>query len=408
MTNLTESGIAPLSSASGTFAGARRLWTTTLLFSISMLAAIVLVPWYGLTHGFSLGAWCWYAFFLIANGLSITGGYHRLWAHKTYDAHWSLRLFFMIFGAMSLQNSAFAWCSGHRTHHLNVDDVDLDPYSIKRGFWFAHIGWMLHEYPSGKPDFTNIPDLRRDPLLQFQHRFYVPLVLVTNIGFPLLAGWAIGDVWGTFILAGILRLVVSHHVTFFINSLAHMWGTRPYTDANTARDNPFLAFVTYGEGYHNFHHIFAHDYRNGVRWWQFDPTKWIIASLQWVGVTRRLKRTPPFQIQRALLAMQFTRAQEKLARAQEKLAAVPATEGHLPTASHSHIELLRQRIAHEYETFHSAVADWAKVKEQWLEEKRRAVIEHWEHANFQKRLKEIERRLRMQRRRMRVLHAQLA
>ena len=408
MTNLTESGIAPQPSASGTFAGARRLWTTTLLFSISMLAAIVLVPWYGLTHGFSVGAWCWYAFFLIANGLSITGGYHRLWAHKTYDAHWSLRLFFMIFGAMSLQNSAFVWCSGHRTHHLNVDDVDLDPYSIKRGFWFAHIGWMLREYPSGRPDFTNIPDLRRDPLLQFQHRFYVPLVLVTNIGFPLLAGWAIGDVWGTFILAGILRLVVSHHVTFFINSLAHMWGTRPYTDSNTARDNPVLAFVTYGEGYHNFHHIFAHDYRNGVRWWQFDPTKWIIASLHWVGLTRRLKRTPPFQIQRALLAMQFTRAQEKLAQAQEKLAAVPATEGHLPAASHSHIELLRQRIAHEYETFHSAVADWARVKEQWLEEKRRAVIEHWEHANFQKRLKEIERRLRMQRRRMRVLHAQLA
>ena len=102
MTNLTESGIAPQPSASGTFAGARRLWTTTLLFSISMLAAIVLVPWYGLTHGFSLGAWCWYAFFLIANGLSITGGCHRLWATKTHDAHWSLRLFFMIFGAMSL------------------------------------------------------------------------------------------------------------------------------------------------------------------------------------------------------------------------------------------------------------------------------------------------------------------
>jgi len=374
---------------------APRLWTTTLLFSITMLAAIVLVPWYGLTRGFSVGSWACYAFFLIANGLSITAGYHRLWAHRTYEAHWSLRLFFMIFGTMSLQNSAFAWCSGHRTHHLNVDDVDHDPYSIKRGFWFAHIGWMLRDYPSGKKDFSNIPDLRRDPMLQFQHRFYVPLVLITNFGFPLLAGWLVGDLWGTFILAGILRLVVSQHVTFFINSLAHMWGSRPYTDENTARDNPFLAFVTYGEGYHNFHHIFAHDYRNGVRWWQFDPTKWIIASLQYVGLTRRLKRTPPFQIQRALLAMQFTRAQEKLAKLHQR-------------GGHSQIEHLRQRVAHEYETFLAAIADWAKVKEQWLEEKKRAVIEHWEHANFQKRLKEIERRLRLQRRRMRVLHAELA
>ena len=374
---------------------APRLWTTTLLFSITLLAALVLVPWYGLTHGFSTGSWVCYAFFLIANGVSITGGYHRLWAHRTYEAHWTLRLFFMIFGTMSLQNSAFAWCSGHRVHHLNVDDVDRDPYSIKRGFWFAHIGWMLRDYPSGRKDFSNIPDLRRDPLLQFQHRFYVPLVLITNFGFPLAAGWLVGDVWGTFILAGILRLVVSQHVTFFINSLAHMWGARPYTDENTARDNPFLAFVTYGEGYHNFHHIFAHDYRNGVRWWQFDPTKWIIASLQYVGLTRRLKRTPPFQIQRALLAMQFRRAQERLAKLHQR-------------GGHSQIEHLRQRVAHEYETFLAAIADWAKVKEQWLEEKKRAVIEHWEHANFQKRLKEIERSLRMQRRRMRLLHAQLA
>ena len=390
---MTQSTVSEPATPQGELAP--RLWTTTLLFSLTLLAALVLVPWYGLTHGFSLGSWLCYAFFLIANGVSITGGYHRLWAHRTYEAHWTLRLFFMIFGTMSLQNSAFAWCSGHRTHHLNVDDVDRDPYSIKRGFWFAHIGWMLRDYPSGKKDFSNIPDLRRDPLLQFQHRFYVPLVLITNFGFPLAAGWLVGDVWGTFILAGVLRLVVSQHVTFFINSLAHMWGSRPYTDENTARDNPFLAFVTYGEGYHNFHHLFAHDYRNGVRWWQFDPTKWSIASLQYVGLTRRLKRTPPFQIQRALLAMQFRRTQEKLAKLHQR-------------GGHSQIEHFRQVIAHEYETFLAAIADWAKVKEQWLEEKKRAVIEHWEHANFQKRLKEIERRVRLQRRRLRVLHAELA
>ena len=205
---------------------APRIWSTTLMFVVTFVAALVLVPWFGLTHGFSAGAWILFVVFLYANGMSITGGYHRLWAHKSYDAHWSLRLIYLVFGTMALQNSVFIWASGHRTHHLNVDDVEEDPYSITRGFWFAHIGWMVREYESGKPNLTNIPDLRRDPMLAFQHRFYVPLALLTNFGLPLLAGWLIGDVWGTFILAGVLRLVVSHHVTFFIKLCSHPCSAR--------------------------------------------------------------------------------------------------------------------------------------------------------------------------------------
>jgi stearoyl-CoA desaturase (delta-9 desaturase) len=351
------------------------------------------VPWYGLTHGFSGVDWAVFAFILIANGMAITGGYHRLWAHRTYEARLGVRIFYLIFGTMALQNSAFVWCSGHRSHHLHVDDVDRDPYSARRGFWFSHIGWMLREYPSGVPDLANIPDLKKDRLLAFQHRYYVPLAVGLNFGLPIIAGIIFHDLWGMLILAGVLRLVWSHHVTFFINSLAHMWGTRPYTEDNTARDNPALAVVTYGEGYHNFHHIFAHDYRNGVRWWQWDPTKWLIAGLEQVGLARRLKRTPWFQIQRALLAMQFKRAERRLAD--------------LPSSGHSHIEQLRARVAHEYETFLAALADWARVKEQWLEEKRRAVIEHWRQSDLQSKLHEIERSLSRQRRRMRLLQAQL-
>ena len=108
-------------------------------------------------------------------------------------------------------------------------------------------------------------------------------MLSTNFGLPLLMGWLCGDLWGVFLLAGVLRLVVSHHFTFFINSLAHMWGTQPYTDRNTARDNGALAVLTFGEGYHNFHHLYGSDYRNGVRWWQWDPTKWLIRSLAGSG-----------------------------------------------------------------------------------------------------------------------------
>jgi stearoyl-CoA desaturase (delta-9 desaturase) len=373
-----------MSQATRTEPEAPLVWTNVLMFVLTFAAAAILVPWYGLTHGFSAADWGVFAFFLVANGMAITAGYHRLWAHRTYEAHWSLRLFYLVFGTMALQNSAFVWCSGHRTHHLYVDDEERDPYSARRGFWFSHIGWMLREYPSGKSDFSNIPDLKKDPMLAFQHRYYVPLTLAANFGLPLIAGLVFHDVWGMLILAGVLRLVWSHHVTFFINSLAHMWGSRPYTEDNSARDNPVLAVVTYGEGYHNFHHIFAHDYRNGVRWWQWDPTKWLIATLQVFGLTRRLKRTPVFQIQRALLAMQFSRAQARLAK--------------LPAGGAAHVESLRARVAHEYEHFLAALADWARVKEQWLVEKK---------ADLQGRLHDIERRLSLQRRRMRVLQAQL-
>jgi stearoyl-CoA desaturase (Delta-9 desaturase) len=233
-------------------------------------------------------------------------------------------------------------------------------------------------------------------MLAFQHKYYALLAVGSNFGIPALVGWALGDMWGALLLAGFARLVLSHHFTFFINSLAHMWGSRPYTEENTARDNAVLALVTFGEGYHNFHHIFAHDYRNGVRWWQWDPTKWLIASCSWIGLSSRLKRTPAFQIQRALLAMQLSRAQQRLAQ--------------LPDARRgpTHIEQLRHKIAQEYDALATAVADWTHVKEQWLEEKKRAVIEHWEQASFQSKLREIEERLKVQRRRLRILHAELA
>ena len=369
------------------------IWTNALMFALTFAVAAISVPWYGLTHGFSTADWGVFAFFLAANGMAITAGYHRLWAHRAYEAHWLLRLAYLIFGTMALQNSVFVWCSGHRKHHLYVDDVERDPYSARRGFWFSHIGWMLRDYPSGRPVLSNIPDLKKDPMLAFQHRYYVPLAVTANFGLTIAAGVLLHDVWGALFL-GVLRLVWSHHVTFFINSLAHMWGKRPYTEENSARDNPVIAVLTYGEGYHNFHHSFAHDYRNGVRWWQWDPTKWLIVALQLPGLTRRLKRTPIFQIQRTLLAMQFRRVQARLEK--------------LPSGGGSQLEALRARLAHEYESFLAALAEWARVKEQWLGEKKRAMREQWEQVDLQRSLRDIERRLGQQLRRMRLLQAQLA
>jgi stearoyl-CoA desaturase (delta-9 desaturase) len=368
-------------------------WVTTILFAATFLGAITVVPWYGFTHGYSTAAWAWCALLLGANGMSITSGYHRLWAHRTYKAHWSIRVLFMIFGGMALQNSILIWATDHRRHHQFVDRNDKDPYSAGRGFWFSHIGWMLRFYESGRNDFSNGRDLEQDPIVAWQHRHYLALVLATNVGLPLLLGWLAGDLWGVFLLAGLLRLVLIHHTTFFINSLAHMWGSRPYTDENSARDNPVLAFVTYGEGYHNFHHIFERDYRNGVRWWQWDPSKWLIYGLSRVGLASDLKRVPDVTIQRARLAMQFKRAEAALA-SRRSLA--------LPD-----IEKIRTRMAREYESFQATLAEWSRLREEWYASTRQHLAARWEEASFRTQVREIEYRLKMQRRRLRLLTAQI-
>jgi stearoyl-CoA desaturase (delta-9 desaturase) len=366
-------------------------WAASFMFVLTTVVAVTVVPWYGITHGYHATAWILFTLFLYANGMAITCGYHRLFAHCTYEAHPILKFAYLLFGAMALQNSALNWAAGHRVHHRFIDDPERDPYCARRGFWFSHIGWMLRSYPSGDPDFSTVRDLARDPMVMWQHNHYLLAALSTNLGLPLLVGYLVGDVWGVFLLAGVLRLVVSHHFTFFINSLAHMWGSQPYTDENTARDNPVVALLTYGEGYHNFHHMFAHDYRNGLRWWQWDPSKWFISGMSVLGLTRNLKRVPWFKIQRALLDTQFQRAERKLAS----------------QPGRAHLEHLRARIAEEYEAFSKSVAEWAHLREQWLEETKRAMLERWEQSNLQARLRELEYGLRLQYRRMRVLQAQL-
>lgn len=365
-------------------------WVTAIVMIGTFAAAIVIVPWYGFLRGYSAWAWLSFVGFLWACGVSITAGYHRLWSHRAYSAHGSVRLFFMLFGAMALQNSILVWGSQHRTHHRFVDDVDRDPYSAKRGFWFSHMGWILRNYPSGRNDFTNAKDLERDPIVMFQHRWYLPLAIGTNVGFPLALGWAVGDLWGVFLLGGLLRLVVNHHFTWFINSLAHMWGSQPYTDENTARDNPALAFLTYGEGYHNFHHIFQNDYRNGVKWWQWDPTKWLIAVLSWLRLAANLKRVPDLWIQRAQLAMQFKRMEAALEKRRTGVA-------------DAHLERLKARIAEESAAFRRALEEWSKVRDQWVADRKQRLLQRWEETSFRLRLEQIEQGLRIQQRRLRVM-----
>ena len=376
---------------------APRIWTNIIMFAATFLVAITVVPWYGFTHGYSAAAWGSFVVLLAFCELSVTCGYHRLWSHKAYEAHWFPRLVFMLGGTMSLQNSALIWSAGHRVHHRYVDDNGRDPYSAGRGFWFSHIGWMLREYPSGKPDLSLVRDLEKDPLLRFQHRFYVPFAVLLNVGVPVLIGWMAGDLWGVFLLGGVLRLVMNHHLTFFINSLAHAWGTQPYTDENSARDNPVLAVLTFGEGYHNFHHIFAHDYRNAVRWWQYDPTKWIIATLASMGLASKLKRVPDVVIQRSRIAMQFKRLERKL---DEPRLRVPRLD----------VERLRAQFSEEYQSFMATVGEWSKLREEWVARTRESLAQKIGDvdAEFKRQSHVIVARLREQQRRLQMLGAQLA
>ena len=295
------------------------------------------------------------------SSLGITAGYHRLWAHRAYEATLPLKIILMIMGTFAVQNSILFWASGHRTHHRHVDDIDQDPYSINNGFWYAHMGWMLRNYPAAEPDYKNAPDLLNDKLVMFQDKYYVPLVIAVHAGILLPIGWLVNDIWGVLLLGGLVRLFLSHHVTFFINSLCHMWGKRPYTDENTARDNFILAILTWGEGYHNYHHIFQYDYRNGVKWWQYDPTKWLIWTSSQLGLAKNLRRIPSFNIQKAELAMKFKYAEQDL-----------AIYGH---DVNTDIAQMKQRIAQEYEAFTNTLNDWAKLKEQELQAKKAAMAE---------------------------------
>lgn len=381
---------------------APRNWTTIIMFSVTTLVSLTLVPYYGFTQGFSGFAWFMFFFFLLYCGISITAGYHRLWSHKAYDAHPVVRFLLAFGGAAAVQNSILIWASTHRRHHRHVDDNARDPYSINRGFLFAHIGWMLRDYESGALDFSNARDLMRDPIVMHQHRFYKSWVFVAAFATPALLGYLSGDIIGMILLVGFFRLFVNHHFTFFINSLAHLWGKQPYTDTNSARDNTWLAFVTYGEGYHNFHHYFQTDYRNGVRWWQFDPTKWLISALSWVGLTRNLKRVPDFKIQEALVAMQFRRAQAQL-----------QTKNHQT----GNLDMWRETLEKEYQQFCETLAEWKRLRSIWYAQKRNAfqekkleLQEKWESMAIKTRILEMEYHLKMQQKRLQMfnLNVQMA
>ena len=242
--------------------------------------------------------------------VSTTGGYHRLFAHRTYRASSAIRLFYLLFGAASFQGPALRWASDHRLHHARTD-LDEDPHNIRKGFWWAHMGWLFYRT---QPNFDLAPDLLEDPLVRFQERFYLPLGTLFGFALPALIASAWGDPLGGLLLAGFLRLLIQYHATFAINSVAHTIGQRPYSTQTSARDSDITAILTLGEGYHNYHHRFPGDYRNGILARHFDPTKWWVWALWKARLAWDLRRAPEEAIRKA---------REKVRQAQESCGVRP-------------------------------------------------------------------------------------
>ena len=289
-------------------------WTNSSFLIGTTLVTLTGVPLYLWHYGVDAFQVAMFFLFFIATGLSITLGYHRLFSHMAFQASWPVRLVTLIFGAAAFENCALAWVSDHRRHHKHVDH-DEDPYDISKGFFHAHIGWIMFKLDP-EPPWDNVADLRKDPLVMWQDRFYVPIAVFTSFVVPALLGyWHAGAVGalGGFLIAGVARVVAVQHMTFFINSLCHTVGNQPYSNKCSARDSWFMAIFTFGEGYHNYHHEFQHDYRNGVKWWQWDPTKWTIWTLEKIRLVKGLRRVPEDKILLAQLADARRRLGEHIA-----------------------------------------------------------------------------------------------
>jgi len=192
-------------------------------------------------------------------------------------------------GGGAAENSIRRWARDHRAHH-RFTDTDKDPYSVRKGLLYSHIGWLVLKQNPTRLGRCDISDLNGDAVVVWQHKHYVEIVLFMGLVVPsAVCGLGWGDWCGGLVYAGILRLFFVQQATFCVNSVAHWLGDQPFDDRHSPKDHVFTAVLTLGEGYHNFHHEFPSDYRNAIMWYQYDPTKWAIWLWKQMGLAQDLK-----------------------------------------------------------------------------------------------------------------------
>lgn len=235
--------------------------------------------------------------FYITSGIGVTGGMHRLWAHKSYRANFLYRFIMMIMASIANQGTIFHWVRDHRLHH-KYTDTDGDPHNSTRGFWFSHVGWLLvkkhpHVIALGRSIYMD--DITILPEIKLQRKFDPFWNIMWCFGFPTFIGvyfWN-EDPMTAFMYMGVFRYVLVLNFTWLVNSAAHMYGTHPYNTNYSAAENPMVALVSMGEGWHNWHHLYPRDYSAsefGISK-QFNPTKLFIDCAAWMGLVSDRRRS---------------------------------------------------------------------------------------------------------------------
>ena len=221
----------------------------------------------------------------IVGSLGIGLGYHRLLTHRSFRTPKWLEYILTIFGTMAVQSEPYKWVATHRLHHA-FTETEKDPHSTRRGFWWAHMGWIIKGTAQDHDEATfkkYVPDLLKDKYHVLIARFfYLPLIISAFIL------WAIGGwdmvFWGVFV-----RIVVGWHTTWFVNSLAHLFGRRRFETTDDSTNNWFVAILTFGEGWHNNHHASPARARHGLKWYEFDQNWLTIRLFEKLGWARQIR-----------------------------------------------------------------------------------------------------------------------
>ena len=266
-------------------------------------ASVLMVFWVG---------WSWVAVLMAVllyatRMFAITGFYHRYFSHKTFRTSRSMQFVFAVFGASAVQRGPLWWASNHRTHHA-CSDQPTDVHSpVHHGFWWSHLGWVL-SHQQGTTNLKKIRDFARFPELRFLDRFdvLVPFVLAVSLfvfgewlesAYPYLETNGLQMlVWGF-----VISTVALYHGTFTINSLSHLFGTRPYPTSDNSRNNFLLALLTLGEGWHNNHHHYPSSTRQGFRWWELDITYYLLRGFQFCGLIWDIRPVPRWALEQTTL-----------------------------------------------------------------------------------------------------------
>jgi len=267
------------------------VWANVINYSILHLAALNGV--FLLTSA-SLPTLAWsFAVYMVA-ALGVTAGAHRLWAHRSYKATFPLRVILAIANATGFQNSIYEWARDHRVHH-KYSESDADPHNARRGFFFSHVGWLLvkkHPDVKVKGARIDLSDLKSDPVVMFQKRYFYLLGFLCNVVVPTAVPvycWS-ESLSVAFFVSCVLRYVISLHATWLVNSAAHKWGNRPYDEKINPAENMFVCVSVIGEGFHNYHHTFPQDYSTSEYGWHINPTTMFIDVMSWIGLAYDRKK----------------------------------------------------------------------------------------------------------------------